>query len=158
MNVHVNGQKISSVYAGRTPHRGRTLAYEEPSGTALLSVVIIRLLALALAVEGRRAASSANRRVSLPADYARWPAIECGRRRGDARESVTFYVNPKGAATLDDQAFPGGTVFVMETYAIRSAWRKDLVQIFVMEKEEGAAHACHADAEADAWQGATIAP
>jgi hypothetical protein len=120
--------------------------------------VIIRLLAVALAIDGRRATSSENRRVSLPADYARWPAIECERQRGAAKEAVTFYVNPKGAATLDEQAFPCGTVFVMETYAIRSAGQKDLVRIFVMVKREGAAQDCHADAEAGAWQGAAVAP
>jgi hypothetical protein len=158
MDVHVDARKISSVCTGNTTHRGKTLAYEEPSGTAELSVVIIRLLAVALAIDGRRATSSENRRVSLPADYARWPAIECERQRGAAKEAVTFYVNPKGAATLDEQAFPCGTVFVMETYAIRSAGQKDLVRIFVMVKREGAAQDCHADAEAGAWQGAAVAP
>lgn len=158
MNGHIAAHNRSSVGARYTRRSGKARASEEPSGIAGLRVVIIRLLAVALTNDCRCSVPSANRRVLLPADYTRWPAIACRRQRGAAEEAVTFYVNPKGAATLDDQAFPRGTVFVMETYTIKSVGQKDLVQIFVMVKGEGAPLDCRADVEAGAWQGATVAP
>ena len=52
------------------------------------------------------------------------------------RQRFRFYVCPKAATLSDDQPFPIGTAFVVETYRMEAA-DEPLVSRFVMEKYAG---------------------
>ncbi len=60
--------------------------------------------------------------VPPPADYRSWPRFLSTIDRDDVAQVREIYVNPVGATTRPGQAFPNGTVFVMEIYqALRLA-------------------------------------
>jgi hypothetical protein len=87
----------------------------------------------------------------VPADYRTWPKMLSAVQRPDAKQVREMYIDPKGHQTKAGDAFPYGTVMVMENYA--AAARPDgsletgpdgklvkgsLVRVFVMEKSKGA--------------------
>jgi hypothetical protein len=59
-------------------------------------------------------------------DYRFWPMIETLQRSGD--RTVRFYVCPKGVLASDEEFFPIGTQFVMETSGDRRT------EVFFMKK------------------------
>jgi len=54
-----------------------------------------------------------------PPDYRSWPRFLSTIDRHDAAQVREIYVNEVGAAARAGQAFPNGTVFVMEIYQAR---------------------------------------
>jgi hypothetical protein len=86
------------------------------SANAHLHAVVIRLLAVALWRSDFRAAESLTNDLSLPVGYRSWSVVETEGLQDDGRERLKCYVCAKGAATPDDEPFPVGTQFVVETY------------------------------------------
>lgn len=87
---------------------GRTCANE-------LNVVVVRLLAVALIVARRRRTSPHSAAMPIPKEYSVWPSMEVEVGTNGSRRQLSCYVCPKGATTADDEPFPVGTVFVVET-------------------------------------------
>ena len=54
--------------------------------------------------------------LALPGDYKSWPRFLSEVQRPDAKQVRELYINPAGAKTSRGQAFPSGTVMVMELY------------------------------------------
>ena len=52
----------------------------------------------------------------LPADYKSWPVFLKDVQRPDANQIRDIYINTTGSKTAAGQAFPNGTVSVMELY------------------------------------------
>jgi len=87
----------------------------------------------------------------IPADYKSWPKMLSAVQRPDAKQVREMYIDPKGNQTKAGDAFPYGTVMVMENYAavVKSDGsletgadgklvKGNMVRIFVMEKAKGA--------------------
>ncbi len=87
----------------------------------------------------------------IPANYKSWPKMLSAVQRPDAKQVREMYIDPKGNQTRAGDAFPHGTVMVMENFAAVTkpdgtlATGPDgmlvkgaLVRIFVMEKTQGA--------------------
>ena len=87
----------------------------------------------------------------IPADYKTWPKMLSAVQRPDAKQVREMYIDPKGNQTKAGDAFPYGTVMVMENYAAivkpdgsletgsdGKLVKGNMVRIFVMEKARGA--------------------
>lgn len=87
----------------------------------------------------------------IPADYKSWPKMLSAVQRPDAKQVREMYIDPKGDQTRAGDAFPHGTVMVMENYAAVAKpdgtletgadgklVKGNLVRIFIMEKAKGA--------------------
>jgi hypothetical protein len=87
----------------------------------------------------------------IPADYKSWPKMLSAVQRPDAKQVREIYIDPKGNQTRAGDAFPYGTVLVMENYAASvkpdgsletgpdgKLVKGNIVRIFVMEKAKGA--------------------
>ncbi len=84
-----------------------------------------------------------------PAGYKSWPKFLTEVQKADAKQVRDLYVNPTGAMTKEGQAFPNGTVMVMELYKATmdgetlktgsdgKLVKGDLAKVFVMGKGEG---------------------
>jgi hemoglobin len=75
-------------------------------------------------------------------DYKSWPVFLKGIERADLKQIRDIYVNPVGAKTKAGQAFPNGTLFVMELYGATPGPDGKLVKgklskVFLMGKGEG---------------------
>ncbi|NOS80775.1 MAG: cytochrome P460 family protein [Nitrospira sp.] len=87
--------------------------------------------------------------LALPGDYTSWPKFLSEVQRPDAKQVRELYINPAGAKTARGQAFPSGTVMVMELYKAQldgeapvtgadgKLVKSDLAKVFVMGKGEG---------------------
>lgn len=88
---------------------------------------------------------------TIPASYKTWPKMLTDVQRPDAKQVRDLYIDPKGATTKAGDAFPYGTIMVMENYAAKTRpdgaletgadgklVRGDMVRIFIMEKAKGA--------------------
>jgi len=88
---------------------------------------------------------------AIPADYRSWPKMLSSVQRPDAKQVREMYIDPKGNQTKAGDAFPHGTVMVMENYAAVARpdgtletgadgklVKGNLVRIFIMEKAQGA--------------------
>ena len=87
----------------------------------------------------------------IPADYKNWPKMLSAVQRPDAKQVREMYIDPKGNQTKAGDAFPYGTVMVMENYAAVAKpdgtletgadgklVKGSMVKIFIMEKAKGA--------------------
>jgi hypothetical protein len=90
-----------------------------------LAVAVARLLAIAVGEIQRHHALAITEAERVP-DYRFWPMIETLQRSGD--RTVRFYVCPKGVLASDEEFFPVGTQFVMETSGDRR------IEVFIMKK------------------------
>jgi len=85
-----------------------------------------------------------------PADYRSWPRFLSTIDRHDNGQVREIYLNPVGAKTRRGQAFPNGTIFVMEIYQARPhadgapafdpsgrLVKGELKKLFVMAKGDG---------------------
>jgi len=111
---------------------GAKMAGEKPSGMAAMAT-----------------APGPDGKVALPADYRSWPKFLTDIPKGEAKQVRDIYINPIGARTSAGQAFPNGTIMVMEIYKAKMDGDKlavgadgkltkgDLAKIFVMGKEQG---------------------
>jgi hemoglobin len=88
--------------------------------------------------------------LAVPADYRSWPKFLVDIQRPDAKQIRDIYINPLGHATKSGDAFPNGTVSVMELYKAREnpdgtlmkgadgkLVKGDLAKVFVMGKGAG---------------------
>jgi len=87
----------------------------------------------------------------VPTDYQTWPKMLSAVQRPDAKQVREMYIDPKGNTTRMGEAFPYGTIMVMENYAALAKpdgtletgpdgklVKGTMVRIFVMEKARGA--------------------
>ena len=109
-----------------------------------LQTVVIRLLAVALWQTGSRPTALPRHDLPLPGDYRSWPVVETEGMPQSGGEWFKCYVCAKGAATPDDEPFPVGTLFVIETYrstrrsschtSVPSEVEQEPARVFVMKK------------------------
>jgi len=99
-----------------------------------LNVVAVRLLAVAVRGLSVRTVRLDQARLTVPQTYHLWPMVEAEAEAGRSRQELKIYVCPKGASSADDERFPVGTVFVVETLALANGGGGRVASIFVMEK------------------------
>jgi hemoglobin len=88
---------------------------------------------------------------AIPTDYKSWPKMLSAVQRPDAKQVREMYIDPRGNQTRAGDAFPYGTVMVMENYAAVARpdgtletgadgklVKGNMVRIFVMAKARGA--------------------
>lgn len=88
--------------------------------------------------------------LAIPADYKSWSKFLSAVQRPDAKQVREIYLIPGADRIRSGEAFPDGTIFVMENYAAKASAdgtlvtgadgklvKGDLVRIFVMGKGEG---------------------
>lgn len=98
-----------------------------------LHIVVVRLLAIALMVTGWRQPQDRTAALPVPEGYRTWPVVESQLESRRLRQRFRLYVGPHAATLSDDQPFPVGTAFVVETVDIEVAG-EPLVSRFVMER------------------------
>jgi len=137
---------------------------EEQISDAWLHVVVVRLLAVSLTMTRRRPRRSDGMVKGLPKGYRAWPVLDSCTDPSEPGAFRRFYVCAKGAGTTDDEAFPVGTVLVVETYGSRGVEGSfatgtgatcGLESIFVLEKFASLQVCCDAHGEQGAWSYAT---
>ena len=86
---------------------------------------------------------------ALPAGYQGWSKFLSEVQRPDAKQVRELFINSVGAKTAAGQAFPNGTLMIMELYKAKMAGetpetsadgklvKGDLAKVFVMGKGEG---------------------
>lgn len=88
----------------------------------------LTLLALGLALsacssmdDGKTAAAPAPKdgELAMPANYTAWPVFMAGIQKKEVKQIRDIYVNKTGAQTKAGEAFPNGTVFVMEIHSVK---------------------------------------
>ncbi len=109
-----------------------------------LHIVVIRLLAIAIWQTRRRTPALSSYDLPLPGEYRRWEVVETGGMQQHGGERLKCYVCAKGAATPDDESFPVGTRFVVETYRTMKSFscrvsvpgevEQEPVRVFIMKK------------------------
>jgi Cytochrome P460 len=88
--------------------------------------------------------------LAIPTDYKSWPKFLSAVQRPDAKQVREIYIVPGADRTKAGDAFPEGTVFVMENFAAKAnadgtlatgadgkLVKGDLLRIFVMGKGDG---------------------
>jgi len=87
--------------------------------------------------------------LALPSGYQNWPKFLSNVQRPDAKQVRELFINPAGAKASPGQAFPNGTVMVMELHKVKmngdtpetslngQLVKSELAKVFVMEKGEG---------------------
>ncbi|MBI4001854.1 MAG: hypothetical protein HY348_08730 [Nitrospira defluvii] len=111
----------------------------DSSTTPSLSVLVVRLLALALDISGGWSPAPPAAALPIPAAYRDWPSLASSVESKLGRQRLRFYVCPNALLTTDDASFPVGTVFVVESEP-GSRMAKKLsgpLSLFVMEKYAG---------------------
>jgi hypothetical protein len=122
-----------------------------------LHIVVVRLLAVALMVTDWRQPQVQAATLPVPNHYRTWPMVESGVEACGRRRRLRFYVCPQAAILSDDQPFPVGTAFVVETAHIEPL-DESLVSRFVMEKYAGAMSGESDRITYGAWASATYGP
>ena len=98
-----------------------------------LHIVVVRLLTIALMVTDWRQPQDQLGFLPVPEGYRTWPVVESQLESRRHRQRFRLYVGPHAATLSDDQPFPVGTAFVVETVDIEVAG-EPLVSRFVMER------------------------
>jgi hemoglobin len=87
--------------------------------------------------------------LALPGDYRSWPKFLMEIPKADTKQVRDIYINSAGARTSAGQAFPNGSVMVMEIYKAKMDGDKpvtgmdgklvkgELAKVFVMGKNQG---------------------
>lgn len=122
-----------------------------------LHIVVVRLLAVALMVTDWRQPQGLAAPLAAPNHYRTWPLVESEMESRGLRQRLRFYVCPQAAILSDDQPFPIGTVFIVETSGMEGA-DGPLVSQFVMEKYAGAMAGESDRIRYGAWAAATYGP
>lgn len=70
---------------------------------------------------GKTAATPAPKdgELAMPANYTAWPVFMAGIQKKEAKQIRDIYVNTVGTQTKAGDAFPNGTVFVMEIHSVK---------------------------------------
>jgi hypothetical protein len=119
-----------------------------------LHIVVLRLLAIALMAMDWPESQDQTGFLPTPKGYRTWPAVESQSASRGRLQRHSFYVCPPAAILSDDQPFPVGTAFVVETYRMEAA-DEPLVSRFVMEKYAGVMSSQSDRAQYGAWASAT---
>lgn len=106
----------------------------ENPGDYSLSVVVIRLLAIALTVSRRPTRRTAWPGMAVPKAYRVWPLIESDVTLSGAQRYLRFFASRKAITVTDDDTFPVGTALVVETFSRAPLQGGELRSVFVMEK------------------------
>lgn len=122
-----------------------------------LSIVVARLLAVALQLTECGQPQEQTPRWPLPARYRVWPMLESDLASQGCRRRLRCYVCPKAATVPDDEPFPVGTVLVVETYSMDSD-EEGLCSRFVMGKYAGVTTGESDPVPYGAWASATYGP
>jgi len=102
--------------------------------------------------------------LAVPADYKAWPKFLSNVQRPDAKQVRDIYLVPGADKTKMGEAFPDGTILVMENYAAKAnadgtlvtgadgkLVKGDLMRIFVMGKGDGWADKTPAELKNGTW-------
>lgn len=106
----------------------------------LLATSAVALALAGCAAGGMFGPAPKDGELSMPAGYRGWPVFLAGieKATGHVRD---IYINPTGASATKGQAFPNGTVSVMEIYKAKNEngrfIKGDLDKVFVMAKGAG---------------------
>jgi hypothetical protein len=109
------------------------VAGTEDSG-GRIKVALVRLLALAVALTDGKLRRAPAAGVAIPRGYRSWPHVECEADLSDRRRRRRLFVCPKAAAAGDHDAFPVGTVMVVETTEPDGGEAAEPDSVFVMTK------------------------
>jgi len=99
-----------------------------------LKVVIVRLLAIALALSRWPAGPAQALGVLVPPGYRDWPSVESGLDVSEGSRHLRLSVCPKAASVNDGETFPVGTALVVETFSSAPRAGGQLRSVFVLEK------------------------
>lgn len=126
--------------------------------TCGIGAIVLMALAACSGMEGGAGSSSMAKastpkpkdgELALPGEYKSWPRFLSEVQRPDAKQVRELYINPAGAKTSRGQAFPSGTVMVMELYKAQlegevpatgadgKLVKGNLAKVFVMGKGDG---------------------
>ena len=122
-----------------------------------LSIIVARLLAVALQQTECGQPQEQTLRWPLPARYRAWPMLESDLASQGCRRRLRCYVCPKAATVPDDEPFPVGTVLVVETYSMDSD-EEGPHSRFVMGKYAGVTTGESDPVPYGAWASATYGP
>lgn len=121
----------------------------------IMSIISVTVLAIALVSCAQvPSVTVANKfkdgELPVPANYQNWPKFLSEIQRPDVKQVREIYLNPIGHSTKAGEAFPNGTVSVMEIYKAREAAdgsalkgsdgkfvKGELLKIAVMGKDAG---------------------
>ncbi len=98
-----------------------------------LHIVVLRLLAIALLAMDWPESQDQTGFLPTPEGYRTWPVVKSQSSSRGRLQRHSFYVCPPASILLDDQPFPVGTAFVVETAQIE-AMNEPLVSQFVIKK------------------------
>jgi hypothetical protein len=101
-----------------------------------LKVVIVRLLTVALKLSNGGQPQKRALQWPLPARYHAWPMVQSDLASPHGNGRLRFYVSPKAATLSDDEPFPVGSVFVVESCELAGGGEVPLWR-FVMGKYAG---------------------
>ncbi len=99
-----------------------------------VGTVVLMALAACSGMEGRTGSSPMAKAVAakpkdgelaLPGAYKSWPKFLSEVQRPDVKQVRELYINSVGAKSSRGQAFPSGTMMVMELY--KRSWRVRLL-------------------------------
>lgn len=104
--------------------------------TTGLSVVVARLLTVALDISEGWAPAPPAATLLIPSGYRDWPNLTSTVESHPVSQRLRFYVCPKALLTPDDESFPVGTAFVVEfrPCSLRTGSYGFRPSVFVMEK------------------------
>jgi Cytochrome P460 len=124
-------------------------------GDYSLSVVVIRLLAIALTVSRWPTRRAARPGMAVPKGYRAWPLIESDVALSGAQRYLRFAVCPKAITVTDDDTFPVGAALVVETFSRAPLQGGELRSVFVMEKVSSMDQRSQGQSSQEGWAYAT---
>lgn len=131
-----------------------TVKRKDP-GENSLSVVVIRLLAIALTVSRWPERRAPRLGMAVPKGYRAWPLIESEVTLSGAQRYLRCAVCPKAVTVTDDGTFPVGTALVVETFSRAPLQGGELCSVFVMEKVSSVDQHSQGHCSQEGWAYAT---
>ncbi len=101
-----------------------------------LSVAVVRLLAVALDISEGWSPAPPAATLLIPFGYRGWPSVTSTVESSGGRKRLRFYVCPKALLTQDNESFPVGATFVVESepYPEGPGTFRARPSVFAMEK------------------------
>ncbi len=99
-----------------------------------ISIVVIRLLAVAVTVPRWPASHLRVEGMAIPKNYRDWPRVESNIDVSGKTGCMRLWVCPQASFITDDEPFPVGTTLVVETFSRTRVSGGGLQSVFVMEK------------------------
>ena len=122
-----------------------------PLDEAGLNVAVVRLLALALDISQGWSPAPPAAGLLIPFGYRAWPSPASVVESGEGAQQLRFYVCPKALLTTDSEAFPVGTVFVVESQPSGVPGQGSCPSLFVMEKCAGVSMSRRGCGQRESW-------